>query len=184
VARLFVAVETPAPLAEGLLRIVPAQRGIRPTAVAQLHLTLRFLGEQDDAAAARIEMALREVAAPSSMLQVKGVGRFRSRQGAILWAGLDESAPMLALFDAITAVLERVGIAPEGRRFWPHLTLARCRPDVPEPILRDWLSTHRDLSLPSWTIDRFVLFESFLDRQGARHDARAVYPLVGLSPDC
>jgi 2'-5' RNA ligase len=42
VARLFVAIQPPAALVADLLRIVPAQRGIRPTMAAQLHLTLRF----------------------------------------------------------------------------------------------------------------------------------------------
>ena len=183
-ARLFISVETPSAQAEALLRRVPAQRGIRPTAAAQLHLTLRFLGEQDEEAAARIDLALRKVTVPSMSLQVRGVGRFRGRQGVILWAGLEESAALQALCDAIGAALESVGIAPEGRRFWPHLTLARCRPEVPEHVLRDWLSTHRELSLPPWAVDRFILFESFLDRRGARHAERATYPLAGLSQDC
>jgi 2'-5' RNA ligase len=183
-ARLFIAVELPAALAEDLLRVVPAQRGIRPTAAAQLHLTLRFLGEQDEAAAARIDDALRQVIALPMSLQVRGVGRFRSRQGAILWAGLEESVPLMVLFDAIGAALESVGIPPEGRRFWPHLTLARCRPEVPERVLRDWLSAHRDLSSSPWFVARFVLFESFLDRTGARHEVRAIYPLASLSQDC
>jgi 2'-5' RNA ligase len=46
------------------------------------------------------------------VLQVKGVGRFRGHQGAILWAGLEASAPMQALVDAITAALEREGFHP------------------------------------------------------------------------
>jgi len=182
VARLFVAIQPPAASVADLLRIVPAQHGIRPTMAAQLHLTLRFLGEQDDATAARIERVLSEVTAPPVVLQVKGVGRFRGHQGAILWAGLEASAPMQALVDAITAALEREGIPPERRRFWPHLTLARCRPEVPEHVLRDWLAARRALSLPACTIDRFVLFESVLDRQGARHVARAAYPLAANGP--
>jgi len=184
VPRLFIAVETPPVLAADLLRLVPAQRGVRPTPFGQLHLTLRFLGDQDEDAAARIDAALHMATVSPMPLQVQGVGRFRGRQGAILWAGMAESAPLHALFEAISAALETVGIAPERRRFWPHLTLARCRPEVPERVLRDWLAAHKDLSLPPWDAGRFVLFESFLERQGARHEARAVYPAAGVSPDC
>jgi len=183
VARLFVAVEMPPALAADLLRLVPAQRGIRPTPPTQLHLTMRFLGEQDEQTAARIDAALRAAMVPPTVspmsLQVHGVGRFRGRQGAILWAGLADSPPLLALFEAISGALETIGIAPEGRRFWPHLTLARCRPEVPERVLRDWLAAHKDLSLPPWDVGSFVLFESFLDRLGARHQMRASYPLEG-----
>lgn len=180
--RLFIAIDTPAELADELLRILPAHHDIRPTPAAQLHLTLRFLGERDELAAAGIAGALRSVLMPSLALQVHGVGRFRGRQGAILWAGLAASPALVALSDAINTVLEAEGIAPEHRRFWPHLTLARCRPGTPEPLLRDWLAAFHGLTLPSWNIAGFVLYESFLGREGARHVARDTYRLV--TPDC
>lgn len=180
--RLFVAIDTPAALADTLLQTLPAQRDIRPTPAAQLHCTLRFLGECDETLAVGIAEALQGVAIPPMALQVQGVGRFRGRQGAILWAGLAESPPLAALFASIGVALETVGIAPERRRFWPHLTLARCRAGVPEPLLRDWLAAHRTLTLPPWQPGGFVLYESFLSRDGARHVARATYRPV--SPGC
>ena len=173
--RLFVAIDTPAPLAQGVLRTLPAHRGIRATPAMQLHLTLRFLGEQDDATTARIAQALRSVEMAAMSLQVQGVGRFRGRQGAILWAGLTESPPLLALADTLGKVLEREGIAPEHRRFWPHLTLARCRPGVPEPVLREWIESCRTLTSPKWQVDRFALIESFLHAEGAKHVVREIY---------
>lgn len=176
--RLFVAIDTPAPLAQGLLQTLPAHRGIRATPAMQLHLTLRFLGEQDDDTTARIAQALRSVEMAAMSLQVHGVGRFRGRQGAILWAGLTDSADsqqLLALVDAISKVLEREGIAPEHRRFWPHLTLARCRPGVPEPVLREWIESCRTLTSPKWHVDRFALIESFLHAEGAKHVVREIY---------
>lgn len=176
--RLFIAVDTPRALADAWLRTLPAHRDIRATPAAQLHLTLRFLGEHDDAMAGRLALALHEVAAPPMTLQPHGVGRFRGRQGAILWAGLAESPALQALVGRIGAVLQAQGVAPEARRFWPHLTLARCRRGVPEPLLRDWLAAWRTLSLPAWQVDQFTLFESELRRDGARHTARAVYPLA------
>ena len=173
--RLFVAIDTPANVAQGLLRTLPAQRGIRATPATQLHLTLRFLGEQDDATTARIGQALRSVEMEAMSLQVHGVGRFRGRQGAILWAGLTESPPLLALADTLGQVLEREGIAPEHRRFWPHLTLARCQPGVPESVLREWIESCRTLTSPKWQVDRFALIESFLHAEGAKHVVREIY---------
>ncbi len=175
--RLFVAIDTPANVAQGLLRTLPAQRGIRATPATQLHLTLRFLGEQDDATTARIVQVLRSVEMEAMSLQVHGVGRFRGRQGAILWAGLTESPPLLALADTLGKVLEREGIAPEHRRFWPHLTLARCRPGVPESVLREWIESRRTLTSPKWQVDRFALLESFLHAEGAKHVVREFYML-------
>ncbi len=180
--RLFIAIEVPPDQAATLLRLLPRHRAIRPTAAAQLHLTLRFLGEQDEAATARITELLRTVAVPSLALQVEGAGRFRGRQGAILWAGLAASPPLVDLFEAIGAVLETEGIAPERRRFWPHLTLARCRPGVPESLLHEWLTSHRALTLPEWDAGQFALYESVLHAQGARHAVRQVY--ARATPDC
>ncbi|WP_454765731.1 RNA 2',3'-cyclic phosphodiesterase [Cupriavidus campinensis] len=177
-ARFFVAIETPPAVAASLLRALPDHRGIRPVPPGQLHLTLRFLGDQDEAGAARIGHALAGVTSPAPTLQVSGVGRFRGRQGAILWAGLAPDPALLSLFDEIGHVLAEIGIAPEGRRFHPHLTVARCRPTVPDAVLRDWLAAQHDLTMPPWVADRFVLFESLLSLHGARHVPHATYRLA------
>lgn len=185
--RLFVAIDLPHELAVDLLRILPVHDGIRPTLSGQLHLTLRFLGERDEALAARVALGLRRVRASAMTLQVDGVGRFRSGRGAVLWAGLSISAPLTQLVDAIDRVLENEGIGAEARRFWPHLTRARCRPGVPDTFLRDWLSRHGALTMPPWRVDRFALVESFLKPDGARHAERETYPLATqplVSPDC
>jgi len=176
--RLFIAIDTPPAVAAGLLHTLPVHRGVRPVPAGQLHLTLRFLGDQDEDSAARIGKALEGIRAPLLTMQVQGVGRFRGGQGAVLWAGLAHDDRLTALFDTIEAALADIGIARERRRFHPHLTVARCRPGLPEAVMRDWLAAQHDLTLPAWTAERFVLFESFLSPDGARHEPRAGYPLV------
>ena len=176
--RLFIAIATPPAVAAGLLHTLPVHRGVRPVPAGQLHLTLRFLGDQDEDSAARIGKALEGIRAPLLTMQVQGVGRFRGGQGAVLWAGLAHDDRLTALFDAIEAALADIGIARERRRFHPHLTVARCRPGLPEAVMRDWLAAQHDLTLPAWTAERFVLFESFLSPDGARHEPRAGYPLA------
>jgi 2'-5' RNA ligase len=183
-ARLFIAIDTPPAVAAGLLHTLPVHRGVRPVPPGQLHLTLRFLGDQDEDCAARIGKALEAMQAPPLTMQVQGVGRFRGGQGAVLWAGLAHDDHLTALFDDIEAALADVGIARERRRFHPHLTVARCRPGLPEAVLRDWRAAQHDLTLPAWTADRFVLFESFLSPEGARHVPRAAYPLAAIAPGC
>jgi 2'-5' RNA ligase len=97
-ARLFIAVETPPAVAAYLVGMVPAASGIRPAPAAQVHLTLRFLGECEAGQADRITAALGTVRAEDFALRVTGAGRFRGAQGSVLWAGL---APCPAL-DALT----------------------------------------------------------------------------------
>ncbi|WER49524.1 RNA 2',3'-cyclic phosphodiesterase [Cupriavidus sp. WKF15] len=180
-ARLFIAVETPPPVAAHLVGLVPAASGIRPTPVAQVHLTLRFLGECEAGQTERITAALGTVHAADFSMRVAGAGRFRGQQGSVLWAGLAPCPALDALYAAMTDALQTAGIAPERRQFRAHLTLARCRPTVPDAMLRDWVAAHRELAVPSWQARRFVLFESRLDRHGATHAAIGAWPLT--APD-
>lgn len=181
-ARLFIAIETRLAVAASLLATLPAQRGIRPVPPGQLHLTLRFLGEQEDAAAPRIAQVLERVAPRAVSLAVQGTGRFRGKQGAILWAGLAPNEPLQRLYEDVQTVLASVGIAPDTRQFRPHLTLARCGPAVPEAVLRDWLARTHALSVPPWKVDRLVLFESQLGPHGAHHMVRTSYSLRPTGP--
>lgn len=177
-SRLFIAVETPPAVAAHLVGIVPAASGIRPTPAAQVHLTLRFLGECDAGQAGRITAALGTLAAEDFALRVTGAGRFRGQQGSVLWAGLAPCPALDALHAAVTDALQAAGIAPERRPFRAHLTLARCRPAVPDAMLRDWVAAHRELAVPPWQARRFVLFESRLDRHGATHAPIGMWPLI------
>ncbi|MBO4122314.1 RNA 2',3'-cyclic phosphodiesterase [Cupriavidus gilardii] len=180
--RLFVALETPAPLAASLLATLPRERGVRPTPVAQVHLTLRFIGEVDEQHASAIDDALATIAAAAVPVRVAGVGRF-GRRGGILWAGVAPVEPLLALHGAIDLALRDAGVDAEGRPFHPHLTLARCAPQAPEPLLREWVAAQRELACPPYLAQRFVLFESRLQRQGAEHRCRRAFALRPADPD-
>lgn len=174
--RLFVALETPPALAASLLATLPRERGVRPAPAAQVHLTLRFVGEVEDERAAAIEEALGTIASASVPVRVAGVGRF-GRRGGILWAGIAPSEPLLALHGAIDLALGDAGVEPDTRPFHPHLTLARCAPHAPEPLLREWVAAQRELACPPYAARRFVLFESRLQRQGAEHRCRRAFAL-------
>ncbi|WP_456280814.1 RNA 2',3'-cyclic phosphodiesterase [Cupriavidus sp. JZ107] len=180
--RLFVALETPPARAASLLATLPRERGIRPTPAAQVHLTLRFIGEVDEDRAVAIDNALGTIDAFAVPVHVAGVGRF-GRRGGILWAGVAPAPPLLALHAAIDLALHDVGIGPEARSFHPHLTLARCAPQAPEPLLREWVAAQRELACPPYLSRRFVLFESRLQRQGAEHRCRRAFALHEPDPD-
>ncbi|EYS93614.1 2'-5' RNA ligase [Cupriavidus sp. SK-4] len=187
--RLFIAVEVPPAQAAWLLSTLPPAHGVRPAAPEQIHLTLHFLGECNVPGAA-LEAALDSVRAPAFLLQAAGTGRFRSGQGSVLWAGLAPGPGLDALrvlhADVGQALAGAAGITPERRRFHPHLTLARCKPSVPESVLRAWLDTHRSLASEPWHVQRLVLFESRLGPQGPQHLVRQAWPLTqaGPTPGC
>ena len=57
--RLFIAVDLPEPVRRRLARLVAdAPNGVRPVRPEQIHLTLHFIGDTDDAAVAALAAAL------------------------------------------------------------------------------------------------------------------------------
>ncbi|SOY59578.1 RNA 2',3'-cyclic phosphodiesterase [Cupriavidus taiwanensis] len=188
-ARLFIAVEVPPAQAAGLLSTLPPAPGVRAATPAQVHLTLHFLGEglgEAAPAADLLDAALAALRTPAFTLQTYGTGRFRSGPGSVLWAGL-APGPGLDTLRALhaevgQALAQAAGFPPERRRFHPHVTLARCKPIVPEGALRAWLDAHRTLASAPWRVARLVLFESRLGPHGPQHLLRQAWPLTAPEP--
>jgi 2'-5' RNA ligase len=95
-----------------------------------LHLTVRFIGEVDDARAGAIREALgRPLNTAAFDLAFGGAGVFPAGGSPrVLWLGVLEGAAVLAdLHDEIEGRLQALGEAPEVRPFSAHLTLARFK---------------------------------------------------------
>ena len=143
--RLFVAIDLPEYVRESLGRLQTDLRrhdlsSLRWTRPEGVHLTLKFLGETPATSLAAIEGALaravREI--PSFRLALGAPGTFGGRRGPrVLWVDVEgELQPLLRLQAAVELELAAVGIAPEERKFSPHLTLARV-PQPPRPGLAE-----------------------------------------------
>ena len=133
-AKLFIAIDLPAETAVELVRLQPTlMPGMRLTDLAQMHVTLHFVGEADPAA---LTDELQKISAATFEVHLEGVGHFRSANGAItLWAGVRKSPELHSLHSAVGDALRRRDIPTEERPYTPHVTLARCELDVPEYVL-------------------------------------------------
>jgi 2'-5' RNA ligase len=176
--RLFVAIDLPQETVRELVRIQPQPgNGLRLTRPDQMHLTLHFLGEADLSAACNV---LQMVAAPPFSLVMEGVGTFGSnRRGLVLWAGIRNVPPLQSLHAALGEALQLIGYQPESRPFAPHITLARCAPDVPRKIIDDFLCRNAGFALPEFPVSEFVLYSSTLSSQGSVYRREKVFPLAG-----
>jgi 2'-5' RNA ligase len=76
----------------------------------------------------------------------------------------------------IEAALTGVGLEPEGRRFHPHITLARLR-GAPAERLAGFLADHSLFATEAFPVDRFVLYSSLLSSSGAVYREEAEYAL-------
>ena len=174
--RLFVALSLPDEVAAPIALIQCGVPGARWCSRDQLHLTLRFIGESDGRDATAIDDALSLIRAPSFELALKDVGQFGGRNPGALWAGVRASDALLHLQRKIETALQRVGLEPEGRKFTPHVTLARLKA-TPRGRVIDYLANHALYSSVPFEVRAFILYSSQLTPNGSIYRAEKAYQL-------
>jgi 2'-5' RNA ligase len=172
--RLFVAIRPPEPIRDLLIDAMDDSADFRWQDEAQLHLTLRFIGEVERPLAEDIAAALTAIRAPAFNLRIKGTGSFDQRNGGALWAGVEPREPVAALAARIERTCQSAGLEAERRAFHPHITLARWK----GRRTRAFLERHGGLASDPFEVDAFVLFESRLSRHGAHYEEVERYPLL------
>jgi RNA 2',3'-cyclic 3'-phosphodiesterase len=193
--RLFVALAPPpavvADLDAACAPFRPAHDDLRWTSTRAWHTTLAFLGEVGEASLDRLLPRLERGARRHGALRLslRGAGAFPSpRRANVLWTGLSGDRKALGdLAATVTAAARRAGTAPPdaGRRFRPHLTLARCR--VPVNVARI-VADLEGYEGPSWRAEEIYLIRSRLGG-GPRFETLGTYkllrdrPVESTSPD-
>ena len=176
--RLFIAVDLPETIKENLESMsfgIPGAKWVSPD---QLHLTLRFVGEVDGALFRDIKNILDEVNLARFSLQLKGVGYFPPRKAPrVLWVGLEKSEPLQLLRKKIDSALLRVRVEPEGRKFSPHITLARLK-NTPIQKIANFLAGNGLFSQEPFLVEDFKLYSSVLSPKGAYHKVERIYSLT------
>lgn len=186
ILRLFIAIQLPGPLKDALTSaqkiLVKANNNIRPTSLAGMHLTLKFLGDtpadQIPAIRQAMEQAAAQVSAPIN-LHCAGTGAFPKLDAPrVLWAGLSGSIKELgALFRTLDLALEQLGFPPEKRGLHPHVTLGRMRIPKQLSALRKAWPKVEHLDFGDFTADALVLYRSELKPGGAEYTSIERVPL-------
>jgi RNA 2',3'-cyclic 3'-phosphodiesterase len=175
---MFVALDLPsearAALAAWRDELVEGRRDLRPVRAEALHVTLVFLGWQDEKAAEAIASASFGACSglPAARLRAGGVRPLPPRDPRLFALDLeDEDGRAVALQSAVSDALEAGRwYRPEKRPFWPHLTLARVKrgerrvaplPDAPAAPAE------------AFQADRLTLYRSTLRPQGALYEPLA-----------
>jgi 2'-5' RNA ligase len=178
--RLFIAVEMSPSVEEAardvigdlqtrVTRLAPRAR-ITWSAPERLHITVRFIGEADEARVQAIRTALGPtIDAAVFDLSVEGVGAFPPKgPPRVFWAGLtDGREGLLEVERAVSQRLETL-VPAEDRPYAPHLTLARVKEPagLSRATVFEGLSTRR---FGTVHVDAITLFESRLSSKGATH---------------
>ncbi|MGY4484172.1 2'-5' RNA ligase [Bradyrhizobium sp. LM3.2] len=125
--RLFTGLEIPAEIGQSLSNLrggLPGARWIDPE---NYHVTLRFIGNIDGMSANEIASMLFRVDRKPFEVKVQGLQSFGGRKPRAVVATIVPSKPLMELQAELERMMQRIGLDPEGRKFIPHVTLARLQ---------------------------------------------------------
>ena len=177
--RLFTGLEIPAEIGQtlsGLRGGLPGARWIDPE---NYHVTLRFIGDIDGISANEIATMLYRVNRKPFEVKLQGLTSFGGRKPRAVVAAVAPVPPLVELQAELERLMQRVGLEPEGRKFMPHVTLARLR-DSSSLQVADYLSARGPVRVAPFSVSRFVLFSSKASVGGGPYVVEAAYPLVSF----
>ena len=137
--RLFTGLEIPAEVGQTLSNLrggLPGARWIDPE---NYHVTLRFIGDIDGMSANEIASMLFRVNRKPFEVKLQGLMSFGGRKPRAVVATIAPSKPLIELQAELERMMQRIGLDPEGRKFIPHVTLARLH-DASDRDVADYLS--------------------------------------------
>lgn len=188
--RLFIAVDlsdevrgAAAALGRRLREEIERRASPRASWVApeNMHLTLRFLGEVDEATAAKVKEAVSApLAVPAFEVELTGAGAFPpAGRPRVLWIGITRgAADLVAVHDEVETHLAPLAFPREDRPYRAHLTLARFREPAPMDV-RGIVDRVALIPVGRCRVFEIVLYQSHLSPTGPTYTAVARGPLGG-----
>jgi 2'-5' RNA ligase len=163
--RLFTGIDLPEEVLERLERLLMHLRPcahLKWSAVYNLHVTLKFVGEWPEAKLPDLEAALRSVMPREAVpVEVKGLGWFPNpHHPRVFWVGIQGGDALTAVAKDIDSALAPLGIAAEDRAFNPHLTLARIKEPAPLQALRSAIAQLESVEFGAFAAAHFHLYRS------------------------
>ncbi|MEW5424333.1 RNA 2',3'-cyclic phosphodiesterase [Amorphus sp. 3PC139-8] len=175
--RLFTGLEIPPDVRNRLSLLRGGLRSARWIDPENYHITLRFIGDIDDRTADEVAAMLDTVKRTEVRVRLSGLGAFGSRKPHSIWARVEPNPALLELQSEHERLLQRIGLPPEGRKFTPHVTIARLKGASAREVA-SWLSIRGDFEAPTFMASRFVLFSSRASQGGGPYLVEEEYPLL------
>ena len=185
--RSFIAIELPDALkyqikeyTNSLSVYAPKTRWV---ANQNLHLTLKFLGDQskDKLDALLASLTNESFNIPSFKLQAKQIGAFPNKsKPRIIWLGIDSEPQnaLLTLRNRLEDRLHLLGFEREQKKFKAHLTLSRIK--YPMDFSTLWAKADKNpFTGFSFPVNSFVLMHSKLKQTGAEYSILQNFSLQG-----
>ena len=174
--RLFTGLEIPTAVALVLSTLRGGLTGARWIDAENYHVTLRFAGDIDAHRADDFAHGLEGVRPRRIELVIDALDVFGGDKPRALVAMVKPTPQLAALQAEHESVARRAGLAPETRKFTPHVTLARLRGTPAEAAAFHIASLGR-FPVQRFDVTRFALFSSRASVGGGPYVVEAAYPL-------
>lgn len=176
--RLFTGLEIPSQVGFMLSLKRGGLQGARWIDPENYHITLRFIGDVDHPTANEVVHALDRLAESEAFsLRLGHLGAFGGDKPRALYAGVESNGALAHLQASQERVLQRLGLAPDGRKFVPHMTLARLR-GCSAAALADFMAMAGRFAPLDFPVGRFVLYSSRDSVGGGPYRVEETYPLA------
>jgi 2'-5' RNA ligase len=173
---------------DGVRNFASDARWVKPES---LHVTLKFIGEQSDAAVEKIKQELATIPGSAAEVRFRNYGFFPTPKSArVFWIGMEAGPQLGQLATTIDDKMARLGIPKEDRPFSPHLTLARGaggsgsprwrtgdRPNRIFQLLQEKLAALPPPEFGTMTFHEFFLYQSQLSPKGSKYTKLARFGL-------
>jgi len=180
--RAFIAVEVPvfSKLDEFSRAVKGTGADLKMVNLDNVHITLKFLGDTDEALVPEIEQVIRNAVSgiePFTM-KLKGTGAFPNlNRISVVWAGLENAEALGEIAGKIDTGLVPLGFQPERRKFSPHVTVARVKTGRNKDRLADIIGQFQNSEFGEISVDRIILKKSVLTPQGPIYSDIITIPL-------
>ncbi len=184
--RLFTALDLPPEVLAALAGAVEPLRPLgklRWSAVENLHITTKFIGELPEERLDEARTALNWLAARGPIpVRVAGLGWFpKTGNPRVLWAGIWGGEALKELARETNEALARIGVPGETKPYAPHLTLARVGRATVNDALREEVDNGSGAEFGEFEAARFWLYESRLAPGGSVYTKLSAFPFRGAA---
>jgi 2'-5' RNA ligase len=180
--RLFIALKLSDTVKDALAQLQTSIDHVRWVDPDQMHLTLFYLGQTDQATQELIETRLRPLAkqyAPM-MTNIQGTGVFPNKEHPkVLWADVERADKLMNLQQDISNEMGALDFESDYDSYHPHITLGRCNePAAASRVIQQWCEEYNDRPFGEEQFGQFYLVQSKLHPEGARYTYLKEFPLT------
>ncbi|MBI4416553.1 MAG: RNA 2',3'-cyclic phosphodiesterase [Euryarchaeota archaeon] len=147
-----------------------------------LHTTLKFLGDTDERVVPDVVRVMEgsvQGVVPFTVT-LRGTGAFPSPTRInVVWVGLEGAQALAGIAATLDRELDALGFRPEGRRWEPHVTVARVKGGRNLDRVRAAIDAFANETFGEMRVDRIRLKKSVLTSEGPEYSTVAEVPLPG-----